>query len=595
MRALLRLLTITAVAVLFVSCEMVQDLLGTSSDDASGGGPPPDPVFTSSVYRLEGVFKGAADISVDLGSSGRDLYYVYTNTSGNNISVGDGPTSNSALLWAPPDRVVFDGSSLAARSLPIERFEPARRGLPPEFSAVPRVPSGSDGTVGAASIAPSTLTSYSIGDTETLHTNASTSSPVSATVRGLSDDGVREVYIWVDNAGYGTYKAAGLPDSAYQELAEEFLIAGDNNDIYDWITAIFGAPWGAHGTTFYIPPDTDDVHVLLYDIENDKYAGFYWSKDNRIASTGVTEYDVPGSNERLMFYIDLPYFAKKDGTTWEITDPSPADMVATLAHEFQHMINFYQRTVLRDPPPYTPIDSWINEMASMVAEDLVADKLEISGPRGVNPTDGTGGDGTGGWLLKYIASAAAFSLTDYDDSVDLGAHYANYYSFGAYLSRTYGAELFTEIARMPVEQTFTAGNGEIALLAAIEAVTGETAPEFDELIRRWTVAMFVSDDTTVDSPYRVNRGTWFASETNGTSFNLGSIDLYRHYNYFSPSGGTPFWYWGPLIHDYGGSRIEIADEANAFFIRVKTGTGPFQESVNLDAGVTLTVLSKASS
>ena len=86
--------------------------------------------------------------------------------------------------------------------------------------------------------------------------------------------------------------------------------------------------------------------------------------------------------------MDSAYFAVPDGPTWEVTDRGPSVIIGTLAHEFQHMIHFYQKPVVRDADS----ESWLNEMASEVAEDLIADKMMVSGPRGVAYDDPTAGE-----------------------------------------------------------------------------------------------------------------------------------------------------------------------------------------------------------
>ena len=141
-------------------------------------------------------------------------------------------------------------------------------------------------------------------------------------------------------------------------------------------------------------PKNDEITILLTDIDEDNSAnggvvGFFWSKDNFLATT------VAGSNERVMFYIDSVMFANGDNG-WDIDDYWPKELISTLAHEFQHMINFYQKYILLD----TDTDTWINEMLSESTEDLVATKIRHIGPRGVDYMDGSAGD-PGNTLGRY--------------------------------------------------------------------------------------------------------------------------------------------------------------------------------------------------
>ena len=55
-------------------------------------------------------------------------------------------------------------------------------------------------------------------------------------------------------------------------FADRFLRPGASNDIFDWVTTIFGAPWGPHDNPLLISPQAArEIHIFLYDIENDGY------------------------------------------------------------------------------------------------------------------------------------------------------------------------------------------------------------------------------------------------------------------------------------------------------------------------------------
>ena len=104
---------------------------------------------------------------------------------------------------------------------------------------------------------------------------------VPATVRAVATDGATSVALWVaDQEWEATCASRG--DCVTQEMAdavsERFLRSGDSNDIYDWITAVFGAPWGPHsvrgrdGQPLLIPAEAArEIHIFAFDIENDGY------------------------------------------------------------------------------------------------------------------------------------------------------------------------------------------------------------------------------------------------------------------------------------------------------------------------------------
>ena len=57
-----------------------------------------------------------------------------------------------------------------------------------------------------------------------------------------------------------------------------------------------------------------------------------------------------------MFYLDAPIFANDtDGDCSQETeeDYCPSNMLSVLAHEYQHMIHFYQKIILEDASPWS--------------------------------------------------------------------------------------------------------------------------------------------------------------------------------------------------------------------------------------------------
>ena len=80
---------------------------------------------------------------------------------------------------------------------------------------------------------------------------------VPATARKVVTDGTTSVAVWVsdwewcdETPCYGSRVTQEMVDAA----AERFLRPGSGNDIHDWITAIFGKPWGPHDNDRLIPP-----------------------------------------------------------------------------------------------------------------------------------------------------------------------------------------------------------------------------------------------------------------------------------------------------------------------------------------------------
>ena len=217
----------------------------------------------------------------------------------------------------------------------------------------------------------------------------STNVAVPATVRRVVSDGSTTVVVWVaDRQWSATCRVTHqcMTREMADEVADRFLRPGAPNDIYDWVTAIFGDAWGPHDYPYLIPPESaSPIHILFFDIDGDgipsrgqtRIGGYFHALNNYLPADDPVW--LRASNERLMFFMDAPLMAHREGPTWEVTDYYPSGMISTLAHEFQHMIHFYQKGVRRGGRS----EAWLNEMVSMVAQDLVADKIESDGPRGV--------------------------------------------------------------------------------------------------------------------------------------------------------------------------------------------------------------------
>jgi Peptidase M30 len=356
--------------------------------------------------------------------------------------------------------------------------------------------------------------------------NKDQSVSVTATLQKVIDTSTDIVlYLWVEDASWSPCnKSKCMNVNMLSSLGSRFLETGESNDIHDWLTDLFGLPWGEHSNPAYIAESYKNrIDILFYDIDADNSTnggvlGFFWSKDNAIRNEADQINYTDISNERLMFYIDSVLAATEENSTWEITDRWPSEIVATLAHEFQHMIHFYQKTLTRAE---TNPQTWLNEMCSLVAEDLVADKIQVDGPRGVSHDTYTAGsannsDGRLPWFNNYNY----LGLTDWYSGDGVYYSYATSYAFGAYLARNFGgASLFRNI----VHNQYTDSQ---AVTHALSELGYDLT--FPILLRQWGVAVVLSDNTTNQSGFQYNSNGSFLSETEATQYNLGSINLFNY-------------------------------------------------------------------
>ena len=365
-------------------------------------------------------------------------------------------------------------------------------------------------------------TANSVGDT---HTFLDVPNDIPATVRKIVTDSAVPLtaVVWVADASWGTGCSLSfcVTQQMVDAVASKFLQEGGNNDVYDWVTGVFGVPWGPHEYPgALIDSATAQIDILLYDIHGDNSTtggtlGFFWAKDLYVPGGPGVPAGLPFSisNQKLMFYLDSVLLAAPDdGAAWDITHFWPSRMMQTLAHEFQHLIHYYQKLVVTDSDPVS--EAWLNEMSSEVAADLVADKLEVHGPRGVAHGDGTAGaPGNGRGRLPRYNFYNDIQVTAWDSLLE---NYSINYALGAYLARTYGADVFTRIVQNDQSGT-----------EAIEAAVGG-GTTFGQILRNWAVANVLSDDPSASDPYRYNTGTWRTSTAGGVTYALGSINLYNY-------------------------------------------------------------------
>ncbi len=539
------------------------------------------PPVESATYTIGGSYDVSSETVTLSGLSSKDVFVVLTNT--DNVDTGivsspglatvnSSPLSGSfASVHSPPLPSTIMAPATASTTFPV-----GMRGFPGQHDPKWAIP---DPVFHAGSTV--TARNYAEGDHETLYAYSSSASgniiPVPATLATATNDGIRSLYIWIDSSN--TYD---ITKEMIDQLAERFLITGSSNDIYDWDTGVFGAPWGTHSASGYIPADSQDIHILLYDIDDDgipsdgaRTAGFFWSKDNIAGSAD--------SNQRLMFYMDSALFSACEGAAWDLTDYWPSVIVSTLAHEFQHMINFYQRYILRGAYP----DDWENEMASLVAEDLVTKNLGIPGPRGVSSEYYTeyGGDAGGGrnWRGRIAEYNYAWNtrLDTWDSSNPLPDYSASY-AFGSFLLRRYGAEVMTFLLQ---ENT---PNGQTAVLDAVQQTASADPSSFDELVRQWGVAAFVSNDsTTTGADFAVNQGEWISTSTNGLSFDIGSINYHNYEYYYNQSASQV----GPRIYDSATIQsVSMAPHTNAFVLVAEDASSVTLNFSTLSPGLVATVI-----
>ncbi|MCX7680167.1 MAG: peptidase M30 [Spirochaetes bacterium] len=534
----------------------------------------------SNVFLVETEGNVHLTYTLDLGSFMKNVYFIFTNTAF--VNAPSSAVVHNLLADQYSHQSSSDNLHRSATRSSVHAHQPvAQRGKREitEFNHRPILTIASRSSKAQYSLRPTPLRLDYEGSTTSFYDESGLK--IDATCRKVisknSTNGIPvTVNIWVaDNCWKTTcQKKYCVTQDMVNALANKFIQEGLNNDIYEWATAIFGVEWESMANQKYsnLISDTDEITILLFDIENDNsptggIVGFFYSRDNffKESSDPILKF----SNERLMFYLDAVMFAN-GGTPWNITNKWPSEIVSTLAHEFQHMIHFYQKTVLRTNGQ--PSETWIDELCSLVTEDILAYYMQVDGPRGVNYSTATAGNpyNQNGRLPEYNYYND-ISLIEWYNSTP---NYAIAYAFGAYLARNFGgARLLREI----VQNSYTNYRAIEYALAQ-----GGYSTDFATALRQWAAANLISDSTTNSSGYQYNKGDWFTSSLSGIEYKLGSINLYNYV-------------YGLRTGPYVYTQIPVEPQpkiSNLYYLAGTNKTGKLIFKIDLPKEIKLTVVVK---
>ena len=439
-----------------------------------------------------------------------------------------------------------------------------------------------------------------IGDTKTFYDDQD--GEIEATCRFVDNIHGKTLNIWVENRYWFSSKDPShvknsINQNMIEKLADKFLNSR-KEDIYHWVTNIFGEEWGSHSFSEMIPAsEAGNINILLCDIDDDednfsglskgKVLGYFYSKDNFT----VVPQPNPRSNRMLMFYIDAPTFSyKEDNALWDINGFWSNEIISTLAHEFQHMIHFYQKAVKTGTGKSS--DTWLDEMCSMVTEDLLADKLNTNGPRGVESDNPSSKPNNENGKLTVFNRYNGEDLTSWLGDDDVIISYANSYAFGAYIARNFGgAELFNRIVSVNTNRNYE------AVVKSINDLNG-TSETFFSLLQKWSVAVMLSDLTDNEIGYKYNNGDkWFESNFNNYIYKLGSINLYNYK--FSDSLTGPYFVdytnRANIYFDTNDASVDVERTNNNSNYYIKGGekiNGPFYKKLYLIPNQYVTIVFK---
>ncbi len=327
----------------------------------------------------------------------------------------------------------------------------------------------------------------------------------------------RTLNLWVENNILNNYS-----DKEYDEISGYFLNPNDLNDIYRLVTNILGKEWYEQGETLkYINllKGDNEINLILADLNTDyskgkgRLLGYF-----DISNTIVAEVD---TNNGLNIYVDAYGFREKDALGNYV---SRDEAISTIAHEFVHLVNWYQKGLKHTIPsnPSNFMDPWLNELVAMMMEDILAFNLNIKGPRGVKDINVSEVDGTRLGVFNFYNDS---EFNPY--SMNNGINYSANYAFGAFLLRTYTDDGSLDFVRQIVHNDL---KDEKAIIKAIETITSQSNTTFEYLVDNWAKAILLSNynpEGETAYEYNVKRELNYG----GINYILGPINILNHKKY----------------------------------------------------------------
>ncbi|MBQ6057016.1 MAG: hypothetical protein IJJ70_01935 [Treponema sp.] len=495
-------LALTA-ALSFTGCDLIIDILetaanGTSSQDITQTATESKTWNYSATNNIYEIGPEVASVTIKNYSAakGKTIYLVHANKSDTEIPAGNLRTVQAtSSVAATPVR-----AAAADDALEIPEFEYKYRHFVPsvDVSSIEKV-TGAARAASRTTLTAATPVSRTVGTTKYIFVDSNSAmnqyTKKAATLRAVGN----HCNVWIVDQYYTSGTASG--NKASTAIAQEFATKFD--EIYPYITNVFGSESDKLVTTSgsFIDMETysdtgDIINIVLYDIgvdysqnQSGGVLGYFYAKDYYY--TGGQTYS--GSNTILNYTNQGKYFYVDSAFAVSAFDT----VLSTLAHEFQHMVNFGQKNIAHKKAP----DTWYNEMLSMLCEDMMQEKLDIDDA-----------DSPKGRLQQFNAYYYASGLNEWlDDNAVLS--YSVAYAFGGWLCRQYGGAALVK-AIMDNEYV-----DDESIVAAVNSKNG-TSYKWDDLFEQFLLCI------TGSSTYTMNQDAAQTLEYSGYKYPMTAIDLW---------------------------------------------------------------------
>ncbi len=227
----------------------------------------------------------------------------------------------------------------------------------------------------------------------------------------------RKAVFWVDPlaTSSGTIK-----DSDVLALSATYCAldgqGGPGTAGFDKLVSLLGDAYGTAAANYPTQIINDnaglqDINVVILNVpSNTGWAGYFASSNNFLPS------QVANSNQALAFFVNATSI--KNDLNY---------VKSTLLHESTHMINFYQRVVVRG----VDHDTWLEETSAMMSEDILAN-ISLNGIDKMTAVR----------IPDYLQSGGGVSYINWATDINSASNsYAMGGSFGAFMNRRYGVAL----------------------------------------------------------------------------------------------------------------------------------------------------------
>lgn len=263
---------------------------------------------------------------------------------------------------------------------------------------------------------------------------------ITATVKAVGAN----VVVVVDDALLKAGKGSITLEARVAEMVQTF-----DDIIYPLNTQTFGSE---------PKPGVDGINPIFLLISpavgnygKDTTLGYFAQRDCFLAR-GDGPKAIQRSNQKEMIYVSSRI----------VLEGSPDDYLGTVAHEFQHMINFNQKVLVAKNRASE--DLWIDEGMAMYA--IEATGYGLFG----------GGQVLGAHVKAFQSEPSAYSLTDWDGNPE-GSGYGSVYLLMVYMADRFGPEIIKEIV-----------TGKGIGIANLDEVLAKRGTSFARVFHDWAAA-----------------------------------------------------------------------------------------------------------